>query len=117
MVSLNQGTSRPAHCQPSGRHRSTSAASDCARCMARDLAVCAVIEPEESSELERLACRHDLADGDILVRSGQPVRHVYSVTQGMLRRVCTLPDGRRMVAGFSLPGDFIGLSDAADRPA
>jgi len=35
------------------------------------------------------------------------------VTQGMLRRVCTLADGRRLVAGFSLPGDFIGLSDLA----
>jgi len=114
MASINQGTSRLPRRQSSGRHRNTSAVSDCARCMARELAVCAVIEPEESSELERLAYCHDLADGDILVHSGQPVRHVYSVTQGMLRRVCTLADGRRLVAGFSLPGDFIGLSDLAE---
>jgi len=85
---------------------------DCARCMARDMAICAALTAEESAELERLARRRTLSPNDVLAGSGQPVRHVFSVTSGMLRRVRTLPDGRRLVTGFSLPGDFIGLSEA-----
>jgi len=94
--------------------RARSATPDCTRCMARDLAVCAVLSDAESAELERLALRHTLSPNAVLARSGQPVRHVYSVTNGLLRRVRTLPDGRRLITGFSLPGDFIGLSEAAD---
>jgi len=79
--------------------------------MARDLAVCAVLTKQESAEIERLAGRRTLAPNAILAGSGQPASHVYSVTDGMLRQVRALPDGRRLVSGFSLPGDFIGLSE------
>jgi len=104
------GTPEPA----AFRHSRTHAGmADCARCMARDLAVCAALSEEESAELERLATPRTLSPDDVLAHSGQPASHAYSVTQGMLRRVRTLPDGRRLVAGFSLPGDFIGLSEAA----
>jgi len=81
--------------------------------MARDQSVCAVLNNEEIAELERIAVRHTFSPNTVLARSGQPVQHVYSVTNGLLRRVRTLPDGRRMIIGFSLPGDFIGLSEAA----
>jgi len=104
------GTSEPAVFRHS---RVCTTTSDCARCMAREFAICAALSEEESAELERLATPRTLSPEDVLARSGQPATHVYSVTQGMLRRVRTLADGRRLVAGFSLPGDFIGLSEAA----
>jgi len=81
--------------------------------MARDLAVCAVLTEEEGTELERLAERRTLSPNAVLADSGQPALHVYSVTDGILRQVRILPDGRRLVSGFSLPGDFIGLSEAS----
>jgi len=95
------------------RHQDCASSQvDCTRCMARELAVCAVLSAEESTELERLATRRTLSPDMVLARSGQPTQHVYSITQGMLRRVRTLADGRRLITGFSLPGDFIGLSEA-----
>lgn len=54
----------------------------------------------------------NMTAGSTLVRSGSPRRHVYNVTAGALRLVRLLPDGRRQVAGFALPGDFIGLSES-----
>jgi len=95
------------------RHHANATTPDCARCMARDLAICTALTTDESDELERLARHRTLGPNAVLAASGQPALHVYSVTDGMLRRVRTLADGRRLVTGFSLPGDFIGLSDAA----
>lgn len=49
--------------------------------------------------------------------SGQPIyfqgsvnHSVYNVTYGTVRLDRGLPDGRRQVIGFALPGDFLGLS-------
>jgi len=95
------------------RHHATSATPDCAHCMARDLSVCMALAADESEQLERLASRRTLAPNAVIAESGQQVLHVYNVTDGMLRRVRMLPDGRRLVSGFSLPGDFIGLSETS----
>jgi CRP/FNR family transcriptional regulator len=39
---------------------------------------------------------------------------VYNVTGGVVRVYKLLPDGRRQIVGFLLPGDFFGLA-MADR--
>ena len=49
---------------------------------------------------------------EALVRQGEPRRHVFTVTRGALRLVRLSADGRRQVAGFAMPGDFVGLSGA-----
>jgi len=95
------------------RHHAVSTTPDCARCMARELSICTALATDESNELERLASRRILAPNAVLAQSGQQAHYVYSVTDGLLRLVRTLPDGRRLVTGFSLPGDFIGLSEAS----
>ena len=95
------------------RHQSRAVVPlDCARCAVRDLAVCAALPPPEVDSLERVANSLSLQANAELARSGQPCRHVYSVTSGMLRLVRTLPDARRQVVGFAVPGHFVGLSDA-----
>ncbi|MDH5834174.1 Crp/Fnr family transcriptional regulator [Luteimonas kalidii] len=83
---------------------------DCARCAVRDLAVCSALPPPEADALERQVSSHDLQANAELARAGQPRRHAYSVTSGMLRLVRTLADARRQVVGFVLPGHFVGLS-------
>lgn len=42
---------------------------------------------------------------------GAPADNVYKVVSGALRTVRLLPDGRRHVANFLLPGDFFGLAE------
>jgi len=95
-----------------GQRTTAPVPANCTECSVRQFAVCAVLDAEEGAELERLASTIVLAPNAVLARSGQPTRQVYSVTQGLVRLVRALPDGRRLITGFSLPGDFIGLSEA-----
>lgn len=83
---------------------------DCARCAVRELAVCSSLPPPEADALERHVASIDLKANGELARAGQPRRHAYSVTSGMLRVVRTLPDARRQVVAFVVPGHFVGLS-------
>ncbi|WP_024890455.1 Crp/Fnr family transcriptional regulator [Luteimonas huabeiensis] len=82
----------------------------CAGCLARPLAVCASLPEDLTYVLEASAGQLRLPAGATLVREGTPRREVYTMTHGMMRRVRLLPDGRRLVAGFLMPGDFIGLT-------
>lgn len=57
--------------------------------------------------------------GELQVKSGATVlahgaksRHLYTVLSGWAFRFKTLPDGRRQVLNFALPGDFLGLQGA-----
>ena len=54
----------------------------------------------------------ELKPGRSLVREGEIRRQAYTVVSGALRRIRLLADGRRLVAGFLMPGDFIGFSGA-----
>lgn len=85
----------------------------CMHCQVRHLAVCSVLTHEEMHALDALAGTQVLAPGAVLAHQGDPRRHVYTVTRGALRLVRLSADGRRQVAGFALPGDFVGLSGAA----
>jgi CRP/FNR family transcriptional regulator, anaerobic regulatory protein len=86
--------------------------ADCSQCTAYGLAVCSALDSTELEQLERYANTLSLPANGVLARAGQPCRFAYSVTSGMLRLVRTLPDARRQVIDFMLPGDFIGLSEA-----
>ena len=47
---------------------------------------------------------------EILVSQDAQADSVFTVTEGVVRLYRLLPDGRRQVLGFALPGDFLGLS-------
>ncbi|KAF1691658.1 Crp/Fnr family transcriptional regulator [Pseudoxanthomonas koreensis] len=84
----------------------------CLHCQVRHLAVCSALSREEIQALEATASAQVLAPGTVLARQGEARRHVYTVTRGALRLARVSADGRRQVAGFALPGDFVGLSGA-----
>jgi CRP/FNR family transcriptional regulator len=88
----------------------------CLHCQVRHLAVCSALSHEEMHALDAVASLQVLAPGAVLARQGEPRRHVFTVTRGALRLVRLSADGRRQVAGFALPGDFVGLSGAAVNP-
>jgi CRP/FNR family transcriptional regulator len=92
------------------QHSRTVVPLDCARCAVRELAVCSSLPPPEADALERHVFSIERQANGELARAGQPCRHAYSVTSGMLRVVRTLPDARRQVVAFVTPGHFFGLS-------
>jgi CRP/FNR family transcriptional regulator, anaerobic regulatory protein len=82
----------------------------CADCVVRPLAICAALEQDELRQLEQLGQR-------LLYRPNAPVftqeeiaTSCYNLLEGVMRLYKLLPDGRRQIVGFALPGDFLGIS-------
>jgi CRP/FNR family transcriptional regulator len=94
--------------------RSLEASSICAHCGLRPLSVCAALEVDELRQLESVAHVHCLAAKATLFAQDEPAQYVYNITAGVVRLYKLLPDGRRQIVGFALPGDFLGLA-LADR--
>lgn len=83
----------------------------CADCEVRRTAICAALDNTEVGALERIMTSTRLGANEMLVQEGDPRRKVFSLTSGMLRLLTVLPDGRRQITGFLLPGDYLGLVD------
>jgi CRP/FNR family transcriptional regulator, anaerobic regulatory protein len=60
--------------------------------------------------LDAMAHPQSFAPKETIFVQGQPAHLVYNVTGGMVRLYKLLPDGRRQIVGFVLPGDFLGLA-------
>lgn len=82
----------------------------CGDCQARCKAICSVLESDELKAFRRSGATLRLAPGETLFYEDDPARSVYSLTRGTLRLTKILPDGRRQIADFLFPGDFIGLT-------
>jgi CRP/FNR family transcriptional regulator len=85
----------------------------CLHCRARSLSLCAALDSAELHDLEKLSQETRFASKETLFSEDENARRVYSLTQGVARLYRLLPDGRRHIVGFALPGDFLGttLSD------
>lgn len=88
----------------------------CFGCPVRDRAVCNALGHRELASLRRSGSHKTLSAGDALCWEGEQAASVYSVTHGVLRLSKLLPDGRRQVAGFAFPGDFLGLTLEDEHP-
>ncbi|MBP0581079.1 helix-turn-helix domain-containing protein [Labrys sp. LIt4] len=83
----------------------------CRECDVRHRALCAAMADDDLHRLEGIMSPTALQPNQTLLRQGDPCRKVYSLTSGMLRLFTDLPDGRRQITGFLLPGDYLGLVD------
>nr|WP_320188943.1 helix-turn-helix domain-containing protein [Agrobacterium rosae]MDX8332921.1 helix-turn-helix domain-containing protein [Agrobacterium rosae] len=83
----------------------------CVDCDVRTMAVCAALEEHEIGALERIMTSRTLTPDEMLVSEGDPLKRFYCLTSGVLRLSIALPDGRRQITGFLLPGDYLGLAD------
>ena len=54
------------------------------------------------------------ARGKTVIEEGNTAEYVYKVVSGALRAVRLLPDGRRHITSFLMPGDFFGFTDGAE---
>jgi CRP/FNR family transcriptional regulator len=85
-------------------------AAACARCKVRNVSVCAALDVSELGALEALAEDVHFAAKETITLQGEAAASVYNVVEGTVRLYKLLPDGRRQIVGFLLPGDFMGLA-------
>ena len=72
--------------------------------------------PEGAASLQALGTVQRFARNETVFNEGDEARYSYKVVSGAIRLCKVLPDGRRQIADFSLPGDFFGL-EASDEHA
>lgn len=92
-----------------GRDKSSAAGGFCRNCEVRTRAFCAVLGDEALAELEQLQTICALGSEDSLFMQGDAATSFFTVLQGTLSLSKLLPDGRRQITGFVLPGEFVGL--------
>ena len=80
----------------------------CTACAVRSLSICGALEEVDLAEFERIGRHVHLAPNEALFTAGQVASSVHNITAGVARLYKLLPDGRRQVIGFALPGDFLG---------
>ncbi len=82
----------------------------CSACAVRSLSICGVLDHADLTEFERIARPVHLTPNEALFTAGQAASSVHTLTAGAARLYKLLPDGRRQVIGFALPGDFLGTA-------
>jgi len=82
---------------------------DCCDCEIKDQSVCCALDPEGLEALERIGRTQGYPAKSTIFEQGREAGFVYNLTSGALRLSKLLPDGRRQVVGFAMPGDFLGL--------
>ena len=82
----------------------------CFDCAVRELAVCGVLEAAALRAFKATGPTVRYQPGDTVVFEADDAANVYSLTSGLLRLSKLLPDGRRQIAGFLFPGDFLGIT-------
>lgn len=82
----------------------------CFDCAVRELAVCGVLEAAALRQFKESGPTVRYEAGDTVVFEADRASSVYSLTSGLLRLSKLLPDGRRQIAGFLFPGDFLGIT-------
>jgi CRP/FNR family transcriptional regulator len=86
------------------------ASIECSHCKVRALSLCSALEADELEAMDKLARHVVFEKHQTLFAQGEAADSVYNVTAGSVRLFKLLPDGRRQIVGFALPGDFLGLS-------
>jgi CRP/FNR family transcriptional regulator, anaerobic regulatory protein len=88
----------------------------CADCKLRLVSVCAALAPDELFALEDITQQVTIPTRATIFRQGEDAEWVYAVTEGVVRLYKLLPDGRRQIVGFAIPGDFLGLAMGERHP-
>ncbi len=100
-----QGSDAPLTICPNG-----NPGTECSHCKVRALSVCSALEGDELQALDKITRHVSFSKHETLFAQGDLSDAVYNITSGSVRLVKLLPDGRRQIVGFALPGDFLGLS-------
>ena len=70
--------------------------------------------PSVTASLDSVGTIVNHLRGKTVAEEGNPADYVYKVVSGALRKVRLLPDGRRHITSFLMPGDFFGFAEGRD---
>jgi len=85
----------------------------CIDCVVRRTGICATLDPDELRELDHLSRHVHFQSRATVFAQEELSTSFYNVIEGVLRLYKLLPDGRRQIVGFALPGDFLGMAASA----
>ena len=85
----------------------------CHECALRACGLFKPITPNELGAINSIKREHiALMAGAEIIRAGDESPEIYTLYSGWAFRFKTLPDGRRQILNFLLPGDLVGLQAA-----
>ena len=85
----------------------------CTDCSVRASSVCAALDRVELHGLEHLGRHVHFAPCETVFAQEEITTSFYNLLEGVMRLYKLLPDGRRQIVGFALPGDFLGMTATA----
>src|ERR1700731_4396216 len=85
----------------------------CTDCAVRPLSICAALDRAELRELDHLGRHVRFGPRETVFAQEQMTTSFYNLLEGVMRLYKLLPDGRRQIVGFALPGDFLGMTASA----
>jgi CRP/FNR family transcriptional regulator len=85
----------------------------CADCSVRGSSVCAALDKAELRGLEHLGRHVHFSSCETVFAQEEMTTSFYNLLEGVMRLYKLLPDGRRQIVGFALPGDFLGMTTSA----
>jgi len=71
---------------------------------------------EHLQMLREFSSRQQFSRNETIFSEGDTADHVYKLISGSVRLCRHMPDGRRHIAEFMLPGDFIGFVESTENP-
>jgi CRP/FNR family transcriptional regulator, anaerobic regulatory protein len=87
--------------------------TDCAQCPLRKLSLFRPFSDEELSFVQRFKVAELKAKpGATILQEGQDSPHLYTLLAGWAFRFKALPDDRRQILDFALPGNLLGMQGA-----
>lgn len=82
----------------------------CFGCAVREIALCGILESEELRAFKQYGTDARYEAGATIFFETDPADTVFTLTSGVVRLSKLLSDGRRQIAGFLFPGDFLGIT-------
>lgn len=100
-----------AHPQPArAPPQEAAVATKCTACSTRHDGMCDAITERDLGRLSAAAVVMRVEPGRRFIGEGGMAEDFFTVTEGTVRLVKALPDGRQLISAFASPGDFLGLS-------
>jgi CRP-like cAMP-binding protein len=85
----------------------------CNECQLRACGLFKRVTDQELNSIDEIKREHlKMAAGEEIIRIGDEAPEIYTLYSGWAFRYKTLPDGRRQILNFLLPGDLLGLQAA-----